>query len=103
MTTTLPTLPDTITATEAVYLWGDGYQLTARDIVNTLASYLVTYGDNIGPKLVSPLSAIHSEYLYGNPRGWTDRRTPADIATTRARAEAIARDFFGDTFPILTW
>ncbi|UKD53669.1 hypothetical protein L3Q65_38150 [Amycolatopsis sp. FU40] len=103
MTATLPVLPENLTATEAVYLWGDGYQLTARDIVNTLASYLVTFGDNIGPKLVSPLSALHSEYLYGNPQTWTDRRTPTEVATARARAEAIARDFFGDSFPVLAW
>src|SRR5947208_1769639 len=97
------TLSADVIATEPTFLWGDGYQLTARQIVNALASYLVRFGDNLGPKQVSPLSAIHSETLYGNPDGWTDRRTPEEIAVIRARAEVIARDFFGHRFPVVTW
>ena len=33
----------------------------------------------------------------------SDGRTPADVAAIRARAEAIARDYFGRQFPAVPW
>jgi hypothetical protein len=32
---------------------------------------------------------------------WTLGRTPADVATIRARAEQVARDYFGHRFPAI--
>ncbi|GAA5120006.1 hypothetical protein [Haloechinothrix salitolerans] len=86
-----------------VFLWGPGYDLTAREIVNALGSYLASFGDTLGPGGVAVLDAIHAEVVYnGDLEFWTQRKTPAEIATIRARAEQIARDYFR-RFPILTW
>lgn len=105
MTTTIePTTTTPTAATEPVFLWGPGYELTARQIVDALGSYLATFGDNFGPGGVSPLDAIHAEVVYGGDlTHWHTRRTPEQIATIRARAEAIARDFFHGHFPALAW
>lgn len=93
-----------VAATEPVFLWGPGYELTARQIVDALGSYLATFGDNFGPGGVSPLDAIHSEVVYGGDLShWRNRRSPEQIATIRARAEAIAREFFHGYFPALAW
>jgi hypothetical protein len=92
---------------EPVFLIGPDYKLTARDVVLALGSYLASFGDNIGPKGVSPLDAIHSEIAYGfgvdGIRDWQRDRTPEDIAVIRARAEHIACDFFGHHFPAIIW
>lgn len=91
-------------AQEPVFLWGDGYELTARDVVIVLGSYLVTFGDTLGPGGVSPLHAIDAQIRYeSDTRVWLRTRTPEEIATIRARAEQIARDFFGHRFPALIW
>jgi hypothetical protein len=104
MTTTPEHSTDTATSTgEPIFLWGPGYTLTARQIVNALGSYLSQFGDTLGPGGVNPFDAIHAEVTYnGDLDGWTTRRTPDDVATIRARAETIAREFFG-TFPTLRW
>ena len=35
--------------------------------------------------------------------GWTTGRTPAAVARVLARAETIARDYFGTGFPAIPW
>lgn len=89
---------------EPVFLWGPGYELTARQIIDALGSYLTTFGDNFGPGGVNPLDAIHSEVVYnGAITSWHTRRNPQQVAAIRARAEAIAHDFFHGHFPVLEW
>ncbi len=39
----------------------------------------------------------------GDLTGWTLGRTPTDVATILARAEAVARDYFGTGFPTIPW
>ena len=39
----------------------------------------------------------------GDLTAWTRGRTPADVAAVRARAEQIARDYFGTYFPAIPW
>ena len=100
------TLHDTLTPirTEPVFLWGPGYDLTARQIVDALGSYLATFGDNFDGARVNPLDAIHAEVVYnGDLTGWQTRRSPEQVATIRARAEQIARNFFHGHFPTLVW
>jgi hypothetical protein len=101
-TTSVVTTVDT--RTEPVFLWGPGYELTARQILDALGSYLATFGDNFGPGGVCPLDAIHAEVVYtGDYTHWQHRRTPAQIAVIRARAQAIAAEFFHGHFPTVTW
>lgn len=89
--------------TGEVFLWGPGYELTARDIVNAIGSYLATFGDNLGPGKVNVFDAIHAEASYnGDLEFWTRRKTPEEIAVIRARAEQLAREYFR-RFPILRW
>lgn len=105
MTATLTT-PDESTpdTPEPVFLWGQGYAITARQIVQIIAAHLATYGDDIGPKGVPLLHVIDETSRYGDDvHQWLRRRSPEQVATIRARAEAIATDFFGPTFPTLTW
>lgn len=86
-----------------VFLWGNGYELTARDIVNAIGSYLASFGDNIGPGGVTVFDAIHAEVTHGSDlEFWTTRKTPDEIAVIRARAEHLAREYFR-RFPVLTW
>ncbi len=100
--TTGTTIPEP-RETEPVFLWGPGYQLTARDVANAIGSYLAQYGDTLGPGGVSVFDAIHAEVTYnGDLTGWTTRKTPKQVATIRARAEQLAREHFR-RFPALTW
>jgi cytochrome c556 len=39
----------------------------------------------------------------GDLTAWTRGRTPGDVAAVRARAEQIARDYFGTHFPAIPW
>jgi hypothetical protein len=39
----------------------------------------------------------------GDLTAWTRGRTPTDVAAIRARAEQIARDYFGSYFPAIPW
>ncbi|RZQ62248.1 hypothetical protein [Amycolatopsis suaedae] len=106
MTATLTTLAPAGTAlpSEPVFLWGPGYDLTARQIVDALGSYLAAFGDNFEPGQVSPMDAIHAEVAFnGDLTSWQTRRTADEVAVIRARAEAIARDYFHGHFPALAW
>ena len=54
---------------------------------------------------MDPLCAIDAVMRFDGAdlTGWTTGRTPADVAAIRARAEAIARDYFGRQFPAVPW
>lgn len=106
-TSTAPATGDAVTVAaqraREVFLWGPGYDLTAREIVNAIGSYLVGFGDTLGPGGVSVFDAIHAEVVYnGDLEFWTQCKTPSEIATIRARAEQIAREYFR-RFPVVTW
>ncbi|WP_199431208.1 hypothetical protein [Qaidamihabitans albus] len=106
MTTTLDHTDEaTVDARGApIFLWGPGYSLTAHQVVDALGSYLATFGDNFYADGVSPLDAIHAEVVFnGDLTGWLARRSPEEIATIRARAEQVAREFFHGRFPTLQW
>jgi hypothetical protein len=115
MTTTIdtptPTAPSTIATTavpnargESVFLRAEGYTLTAREIVYALAAHLTYFGDTLAVRVVDPLAAIDAHMRFnGNLTAWTAGRTPADVAAVRARAEQIARDYFGIHFPAIPW
>jgi hypothetical protein len=117
MTTTLDT-PTTSTATssttaatgvpnargEAAFLRAETYTLTAREIVYALAAHLTYFGDTLAVSVVDPLAAIDAHMRFsGDLTSWTRSRTPADVAAIRARAEQIARDYFGTYFPAIPW
>jgi hypothetical protein len=110
MTTTLDA-PATATATvpnargEDVFLRAQDYTLTAREIVLALAAHLAQFGDTLHVQVVDPLTAIdaHMRFTAGHLTAWTLGRTPTDVATIRARAEQIARDYFGHHFPAIPW
>jgi hypothetical protein len=117
MTTTIDT-PATPTATtasastsavpnargEAAFLRAENYTLTAREIVYALAAHLTYFGDTLAVRVVDPLAAIDAHMRFnGNLTAWTAGRTPADVAAVRARAEQIARDYFGTEFPAIPW
>lgn len=94
---------------EAVFLTAEHYTLTARQLVLALATHLARYGDTLAVRVVDPLSAIDAVMRFDvaahNSRltDWTIGRTPTDVATIRARAETIARDYFGTDFPAIPW
>ncbi len=94
---------------EAVFLRADTYSLTARQLVYALAHHLARYGDTLTVAVVDPLAAIDAVLRFDlghDPTRltqWTSRRTPADVATILARAEQIARDYFGASFPPVPW
>lgn len=89
---------------EPIYLKGEGYELTARQIVYCLAAHLRFFGDTLDPKIVDPLHAIDAHMRFdGDLTGWARNRTPTEVALLLARAEQIARDYFGITFPALPW
>jgi hypothetical protein len=109
MTATLDTpLSTTHVRGEATFLTAEGYRLTARQLVFVLAAHLARFGDSLGVKLVDPLTAIDAYMRFdtgarGDLTSWTTGRAPADIATVLARAEHIARDYFGVGFPAIPW
>jgi hypothetical protein len=89
---------------EAPFLRAEGYTLTARQIVLALAAHLTYFGDTLAIQVVDPLAAIDAHMRFnGNLTAWTAGRTPADVAAVRARAEQIARDYFGSYFPAIPW
>ena len=114
----MTTLADTPTAAttaginaraEAVFLRAETYALTARQLVHALATHLTRYGDTLAVTVVDPLAAVDAVIRFDcghNPdrlTGWAERRTPADVARVLARAEQIARDYFGTGFPPIPW
>jgi hypothetical protein len=90
---------------EAVFLTAETYTLTARQVVLALAAHLARFGDTLGVAVVDPLCAIDAVMRFDGAdlTGWTATRTPADVAAVRARAEVIARDYFGRQFPAVPW
>ena len=89
---------------EAAFLRAETYSLTAREIVYALAAHLTYFGDTLTTTVVDPLAAIDAHMRFdGDLTGWTLGRTPTDVATILARAEAVARDYFGTGFPTIPW
>ncbi len=112
--TTTPTVADTATSStagypnargEAVFLTAQTYTLTARQVVLALAAHLARFGDTLAVQVVDPLCALDAVMRFDGAdlTGWTLGRTPADVAAIRARAEYIARDYFGRQFPAVPW
>ena len=56
-------------------------------------------------QVVDPLCAIDAVMRFDGAdlTSWMTHRSPADVAAIRARAEAIARDYFGTWFPVVPW
>jgi hypothetical protein len=89
---------------EAAFLRAENYSLTAREIVYALAAHLTYFGDTLTVTVVDPLTAIDAHMRFnGDLTAWTRGRTPTDVAAVRARAEQIARDYFGSYFPAIPW
>jgi hypothetical protein len=90
---------------EAVFLTAETYTLTARQVVLALATHLARFGDTLAVRVVDPLCAIDAVMRFDGAdlTSWTTGRTPTDAAAVRARAEAIARDYFGRQFPAVPW
>jgi hypothetical protein len=94
---------------EAVFLRAAGYTLTARQLVYALAHHLARYGDTLAVRVVDPLAAVDAVIRFDlggattHLTGWTTGRTPADVALILARAEYLARDYFGTAYPVITW
>ena len=90
---------------ETVFLTAETYTLTARQVVLALAAHLARFGDTLAVQVVDPLCAIDAVMRFDGAdlTTWTTGRTPADVAAVRARAEAIARDYFGRQFPAVPW
>jgi hypothetical protein len=93
---------------EEVFLRAQGYTLTARQLVYALAAHLARHGDTLNIRVVDPLAAIDAHMRFdtgasGDLTGWASGRTPTDVATILARAEQIARDYFGTGFPAIPW
>ncbi len=114
--TTITTATDTPTAiagpsegavnarAEQPFLWGHGFELTARQIIYALAAHLARFGDTLAVDQVDPLTAIDAHMRFdGDLTGWTRGRTPNAVALLLARAEQIARDYFGRHFPPVPW
>jgi hypothetical protein len=100
------TLTGTVNARcEPIYLRGEGYELTARQIVFCLAAHLRQFGDNFDPRDVdAPLWAIDIHIRFdGDLATWAQGRSTQQVALLLARAEQIARDYFGHNFPALPW
>lgn len=91
--------------TEPVFLTAETYTLTARQLVYALAAHLARYGDTLTVKVVDPLCAVDSVMRFDGAdlMGWITGRTPIQVATVLARAETIARDYFGTGFPVIRW
>src|SRR4051812_49832548 len=90
---------------EAVFLTAETYTLTARQVVLALAAHLARFGDTLHVQVVDPLCAIDAVMRFDGAdlTSWTTGRSPTDAAAVRARAEAIARDYFGRQFPAVPW
>jgi len=107
MTATLDTTTEQYpnARTERPFLTAAEYVLTARQIVLALAAHLARYGDTLTVKVVDPLAAIDAVIRFDGAdlHTWTTDRTLDDTAAIRARAEHIARDYFGHAFPAISW
>jgi len=89
---------------ENTFLWGPGYELTARQLTHCLAAHLAVFGDTLAVDRVDPLCAIDAHMRFdGDLRGWAAKRNPHQVAVLLARAEHIARDYFGHQFPAIPW
>ena len=89
---------------EEIYLRAADYTVTARQLVLALAAHLAHFGDTLAVTVVDPLAAVDAHMRFnGDLTGWSTDRTPADAATILARAEWIARDYFGHHFPAVPW
>ena len=90
---------------EAVFLRAEAYTLTARQVVLALAAHLARFGDTLAVTVVDPLCAIDAVMRFdgGDLTGWMTHRSATDVAAIRARADAIARDYFGTWFPVVPW
>jgi hypothetical protein len=89
---------------ETAFLRAENYSLTAREIVYALAAHLTYFGDTLTTTVVDPLAAIDAHMRFnGDLHAWTTGRTPEQVATVTARAEQIARDYFGTYFPPVPW
>jgi uncharacterized protein GlcG (DUF336 family) len=110
--TTTPTTPTGLSAsdvpntrTEAVFLTAETYTLTARQLVYALAAHLARFGDTLNVRVVDPLAAVDAVMRFDGAdlMSWTTGRNPAEAAMVLARAEHIARDYFGTGFPVIRW
>ncbi len=90
---------------EPIFLRGEGFELTARQIVLALAAHLARFGDNFDPRHIdAPLWAIDAHMRFdGDLTAWALDRTTTEVALLLARAERIALDYFGHKFPALPW
>ncbi len=94
---------------EAVFLRAATYALTARQLVHALAHHLTRYGDTLAVTVVDPLAAVDAVIRFDvghhpdRVTEWATGRTPTDVARVLARAEQIARDYFGTGFPPIPW
>lgn len=90
---------------EQPFLTAAEYTLTARQLVLALAAHLARFGDTLGVKVVDPLAAVDAVMRFDGAdlHSWTTGRTVDDVAAVRARAEHIARDYFGHGFPAVPW
>ncbi len=89
---------------ETTFLWGPGYELTARQLTYCLAAHIARFGDTLDVRQVDPFTAIDAHMRFdGDLTGWTRGRTPHAVAVLLARAEHIARDYFGNYFPAIPW
>jgi hypothetical protein len=97
--------PGTVNARcEPIFLKGEGFELTARQVVFCLAAHLRFFGDTLDPKVVDPLAAIDAHMRFdGDLTDWARSRSCAQVAVLLTRAEHIARDYFGTHFPALPW
>ena len=88
-----------------MFLTAETYTLTARQVVLALATHLARYGDTLGVRVVDPLCAIDAVMRFDGAdlTSWTTHRSATDIAAIRARADTIARDYFGRQFPAVPW
>jgi hypothetical protein len=85
---------------EVAFLRLEDRLLTAQQVVLALASYLATFGDNFHGE-VDPIHAITAQVSYGDLHGWLHTCPPRQVTATLTRAEQIARDYFGRTFPLV--
>ena len=90
---------------EAVFLTAETYTLTARQVVLALAAHLARFGDTLAVQVVDPLCAIDAVMRFdgGDLTSWMTHRSATDVAAIRARADTIARDYFGTFFPAVPW
>ncbi len=83
--------------------------LTARQVLDTIASYLATGGHMPTPAEgepcdpYEPLHVITEQWLWGNVPGWLVMTSPVQLAEYRHRAMQWIRGYFGPGFPNLGW